>query len=594
MQRMWLLPIAVGALALGPATFAVSQKSPVQIQVPPLQSRDQGVLTLHANSRAVLLDVVVTDSKGHAIHGLKPQDFQIFEDGQPQAVASLEEHHAPSPAEIANQPRLPDLGHNTFSNRKQPANGAAYTVFLLDALDSPITAQMYAREQLLSWVKEMPVGTQVAVFQLDTQLHLIQGFTSDPTVLKAAIKDRYKPVMTAIPHGGGYVTAAIQMDALTSAMQSLGAYLQSRPGRKNLVWFTAHIPRSTYDSGTAVGGSLFDPEGFVFDYTKATDSLILGEVSVYPIDTRGLESDPRLGAANGRIPRNGGMGSFSTRQFFQHTDLDQVAEATGGKAFYNTNGVKEVVAEVIETGSSYYTLSYYPTNKKWDGSYRRLKVDLDTDPPQSGRQLQYRRGYYAQTEATPPPSQMAPPVSRPDPAGRVQLTHTGLSPDQAAFGGAMHLGAIDPAQIVFTAHVDVDPAVQKLSKAQPLPKDNFLDPKYKDHPFRVYKVFYRVGGDQLKLTVLPDGRHHGQLEAVTLLLDNQGTIVNSIITSVEMNLAPDTYAQVLSSGVEMLSQIAVPEKGSYFLRIGVHDKTSGKAGALEVSTSDIKIDSTTP
>jgi VWFA-related protein len=103
---------------------------------------------------------------------------------------------------------------------------------------------------------------------------------------------------------------------------------------------------------------------------------VLGEVSVYPIDTRGLQVDPAYSAASGRAPSAGSAGAFSTRQFFEHNDLDQVAEATGGHAFYNTNGIKQAVAEVIDTGSSYYTLSYYPTNKKWDGSYRNLKLEL--------------------------------------------------------------------------------------------------------------------------------------------------------------------------------------------------------------------------
>ena len=573
---------------------AVAQQPPVQIQVPVQQHHDQAVMTLHANARAVLLDVVVTDGHGHAVHDLKPDNFRIYEDGALQTVASLEEHHTPTPADLAALPPLPALAPNTFSNRRPPASGSTYTVFLLDALDSPVTAQMYAREQLLSWVGSMPPGNQVAIFQLDTQLHLIQGFTSDPIVLKAAIKERSKPLQTGVPTGGGYTTAAIQMDFLTHAMQNIGSYLQTRPGRKNLVWFTAHIPRYSYDDGTYVGGALHDSQGFLFDYSKATDALVLGEVSVYPIDTRGLQTDPAYSAANSKGPSRASSAAFSTRQFFQHTDLDQVAEATGGKAFYNTNGIKQSINEVVDTGSTYYTLSYYPTNKKWDGKYRKLKVESDLQ----GGQLQYRRGYYAQMEtvALPQATPTAPPPTSnpPDRSGRVQLTHSTPAPDQAAFVAAMHLGAVDPGQIVFTARVDVDPTVQKLSKTQPLPKDNYFDAKYKDHPFRTFKIFYRLTPDQFQLTALPSGLHHGAIEVVTLVLDNQGTMINSLITSVEMNLNPANYAKAMDGGVELLSQVAVPEKGNYFLRVGVHDKSSGKSGALEFSTNDVKVGPTAP
>jgi len=552
---------------------------PIQIQVPPQQ--DTGVLTLHANSRAVLLDVVVTDGHGHAVHGLKPENFRVFEDGKPQVIASLEEHHPPTATELASEPKLPPLGPNTFSNRKQPATGPATTVFLLDALDSPLPAQMYARDQLLEWVGSMQPGTQVAIFQLDSQLHLIQGFTSDPAVLKSAIKERYKPVLAAIPRGG-FVAAQFQMDALTAAMQSLGAYLQTRPGRKNLVWFTAHIPRSVYDSGTAVGGSLHDSEIFLFDYSKATDALVLGEVSVYPIDTRGLQGNPAFSAANGGRPKN--PGSFTTRQFFQHTDLDEVAEATGGKAFYNTNGIKQVVSEVIETGSSYYTLSFYPTNKTWDGSYRNLKVE-GSSTSVSGLQLEYRRGYYAQKYEGPRPE----PPQTTAAAGRIQLTHSATGQDQAAFAAAMHLGAIDPGQIIFGAHVNVNPAVEKISKDQPLPKDNFLEAKYRDHPFRNYQVTYVVPGSQLQLALEANGLRKGSVELVTLVTDDKGTLVNSVISSVDMDVTPETYALLMSKGLQMPVTIAVPEKGTYFLRLGVHDRSTGKAGALEFSAGDVQI-----
>ena len=588
MRVSWIACGTVVSIALAGGA-GDAQQPPVQTPVPALPQRGKPVLTLHANARAVLLDVVVTDGHGHAVHNLKREDFRIEENGEVQTVASLEEHHPPTPADLAAQPQLPALGPNTFSNRRPPAGDGAYTVFLLDALDSPVTAQMYARDQLLSWVGSMPPGDQVAIFQLDTQLHLIQGFTSDPVVLRSAIKERSQPLMSAVPTGGGYTTAAIQMDFLTQAMQSIGAYLQTRPGRKNLVWFTAHIPSYAYDDGTYVGGALHDSQGFLFDYTKATDALVLGEVSVYPIDTRGLQTDPTFSAASRRAPGPDSSAEFATRQFYQHSDLDEVAEATGGKAFYNTNGIRQSINEIIDTGSSYYTLSYYPTSKKWDGSYRKLKVELD----RQGVQLQYRRGYYAQRETVglPQPNSTAPPPTRnpPDRYGRVQLTHSAAAPDQRAFVAAMHLGAVDPGQVVFTAHVDVDPTVQKLSKAQPLPRDNHLDAKYKDKPFRKFKVFCRLDPTQFQLSTLPDGSHHGEIEIVTLVLDNEGVMINSLRTTVEMNLNDANYAKAMAGGVEMLTQAAVPEKGSYFLRVGIHDKTSGKSGALEFSTSDVKI-----
>ena len=584
---------------LGLTRGGAQSPAPIPQQPPPLTQRDPGVLTLKANARAVLLDVVVTDSKGHPVRGLTSRNFQLLEDGKPQIITSLEEHHPLSAAELASRPAPPPLAPNTFANaRAVLASGSgqlprsATTVFLLDALDTPLAAQSYVRDQLLGYFNTMQPGTEVAIFQLDTQLRLLQGFTSDPAVLRAAIKDRDRPLQTAIPAGPGYVTQALRMDVLNGAMQSLGTYLRSRPGRKNLIWFTAHVPRSAYDDGTAIGGALHDSESFLFDYSKATDALVLGQVSVYPIDSRGLETDPAFSASERRVPSPANTNRFATRQFFEHTDLDQVAEATGGKAFYNTNGIREIVSEIVDTGSNFYTLSFSPENKKWDGRYRTLRVQVEGGTVPQSVQLAYRRGYFAVSDAPNARSRarqvQASAGPQPDPAGRVQLTHSS-HPDEEAFAKVMQLGAVDPAQIFFEAHVDESSAVSKLAKNLPPPNDVFLAPKYRDRPFRTLDVTYHVAGGQVQLTAKPDGLYEGHLEFVALILDEKGDLVASSTSSVDMNLKPATYDQVQASGVLLGVKLALPEKGSYFLRAGVHDRSSGRSGAIETSTGNIKL-----
>jgi hypothetical protein len=246
---------------------------------------------------------------------------------------------------------------------------------------------------------------------------------------------------------------------------------------------------------------------------------------------------------------------------------------------------------VIETGSSYYTLSYYPSNKAWDGSFRKLKIETAAGTVPSGAQLEYRRGYYATVEAAARRSgaQTATARSQAEARGRVQLTHSTPSADETAFWSAMHLGAIDPGQIIFAAHAEVDPAIQKLAKDQPLPKDNYLEKSYRDKPFRNYKLTYVVPGAQFELAMQNDGLRHGTVEFATVVVDDKGALVNSASAEVNMHLKPETYDLLMAKGLDFPINVAVPEKGKYFLRIGVHDQTSGKSGTFEVSTSDIAI-----
>ena len=51
--------------------------------------------SIHVNVVLVQLNVAVTDSKGNYVSGLRPEDFQISEDGIPEKVATFEEGNEP-------------------------------------------------------------------------------------------------------------------------------------------------------------------------------------------------------------------------------------------------------------------------------------------------------------------------------------------------------------------------------------------------------------------------------------------------------------------------------------------------------------------
>jgi hypothetical protein len=68
-----------------------------------------------------------------------------------------------------------------------------------------------------------------------------------------------------------------------------------------------------------------------------------------------------------------------------------VAAWTGGEAFINRNDLAASMQTSVDDGATYYTLEYYPSNKKWGGEFRSIRVK--TDRP--GVKLRYRLGYYA-------------------------------------------------------------------------------------------------------------------------------------------------------------------------------------------------------
>jgi hypothetical protein len=68
-----------------------------------------------------------------------------------------------------------------------------------------------------------------------------------------------------------------------------------------------------------------------------------------------------------------------------------------------------------------------------------------------------------------------------------------------------------------------------------------------------------------------------------------GEAVNSIIETASLNLSPDRYRELLVSGLLMKEEVAIPVKGNFFLRLGVHNKEGDQVGALEIPVDQINL-----
>ncbi len=75
------------------------------------------------------------------------------------------------------------LPANTFTNVPAKAPQNSWTIILFDLLNTPVSDQAYARNQLLALLKAVPRGEPVALFVLTRQLEMLQGFTEDPDQL---------------------------------------------------------------------------------------------------------------------------------------------------------------------------------------------------------------------------------------------------------------------------------------------------------------------------------------------------------------------------------------------------------------------------
>src|ERR1019366_6428836 len=128
---------------------------------------------------------------------------------------------------------------------------------------------------------------------------------------------------------------------------------------------------------------------------------------------------------------------------------------------------------------------------------------------------------------------------------------------QGDFEASMQLGAITPAEIVFTASLAMGSNVEKLDRDAPPPANNHLEADFKGKPFRTYTVNIHADARALKLNREADGLRHGSVEFVTVVYDQVGNRVNSLITTAELNLNDDSYRKLLTIGLPAEQQIAV-------------------------------------
>jgi VWFA-related protein len=381
-------------------------------------------VTIRANTRLVVIDVVVTDKKGQPITDLKPEDFTVEENGKKHKIASFS---PPAGDQKAPQP----LPAGLLTNRPEYLKPAGVpTVLLLDAANSHFLDQAYGRNQMLKYVLEQSEGSAppMAVMTLTDRLRVLQDFTSDPKILTTAIR-KLQPQEPILQAGAAparssaaaapsvrvadlVATSQAQIESFQNqaagyvlerrtlitiqAMRDLSRALGGLPGRKNVVWLTADfpfdlIPEDTNKSdaelladlpsvanvrndaiNNAVGNALSQQRGLHNqEIHQAQFALASAGVAIYPADMRGI------------MVRGIDVNVTSS--------LEELARQTGGKAYVNQNEIKNGIALATSDEKASYALGYYPENKKWDGNFRSIKVKVD----QRDREIRYRKGYYA-------------------------------------------------------------------------------------------------------------------------------------------------------------------------------------------------------
>jgi VWFA-related protein len=565
-QRRYRLPWF--ALLLLVAAFLHSQTAPPD-------STKRG-FTFKVEARLALLDVVVTNAKGDPVPELRKEDFQVTEDGKLQKITLFEEHKGAAPA-LA---KLPPMPPNVFTNYPLTKAPDSVNVLLLDWLNTQPQDQAYVRAQTIHYLKSIPPGTSLAIFTLGSQLHMVQGFTTDPAVLLAVLENKKagsstepsRLLATGVQNAAeqdviklmimnqaapAAIEAVRQEMASTSALhtdervritlqalQHLARFLSGIPGRKNVIWFSGSFPISIFP-GAGV------PREYQAEIQQTSDLLTPDRVAIYPVSATGLATDATYNAEYAQGPP---VAEENAKRAESQLAMEALANDTGGQALYNANGLGDAIARVTNVGSHYYALAYVPTDKSTNGKYRTIHVKL----LHGDYKLAYRRGYYADE---------AKPQSSPDHATPADP----LLP-------LMAFGLPESTQIVYK--VRVRPSDPQPPANAPHAGAN-LDLK---DPVTRYSVEYAISLSDLALKTTPDGVRHGQIEAMLVAYGLEGEPLNFVVRKFGFALEPDVYAAMKQIGLQFQQEIDVPQKDVY-LRMGIYDLGSASSGTLGVPLS---------
>jgi VWFA-related protein len=579
-------------------------------QTPEAQPSEPGpdATILQAGTKIVVLDVVVQDKDGKPVHGLKAANFQLIDGKVPQQIRNFEEH-TPPPLNV-RAPQLGPMPPGVFTDYTPVPPGTTLNVLLLDALNTPMMYQTWVRDQLKKYVKDAPPGQRIAIFGLTDELLLLQGFTSDPEVLKSIVDrklnarasplltnptgtapdENFSAVLAGTPAAGnlamfeeelGAVQLENRIQATLDAFNALARYLSAFPGRKNLLWFSGSFPTGVFPGPT--DPHLLNSVDNANDVAETAAALTAAQVAIYPIDARGLMTDPTLNPANHNqhltAPNARGISNdinaFSTSQLEEHATMEDLAGSTGGKAFYNTNGIVQAVQEAITSGSNYYTLSYSPADVKWNGAFRPVHVKL-VDAP-GDLKLTYRPGYYATAPRQPRMVDAEALKAGTD-------TAAGSHGDRLYSRTALTRGAPMPQDVLFK--VRVLPASRELeTKLAPL---NMLAP---DHPaagpFHRYDLDFALEPTELTFTQEANGAHTGQVKFTVYVYDRDGHLLVTAHRGFNLNLKPGFYEKFIKAKVENHMEISVPDHTEAYLRIAVEDIPSDRFGVVEVPAAAV-------
>jgi VWFA-related protein len=430
------LAFCLPAISSFPSTVYSGQAAASQPSAPAVRSLRE----------EVLLDVVVRDKKGRRVDDLKPEDFQIFDNGEPKKITAFRLVRG---AEA--------IGAGGTRTQLDPLRQIRLVTMIFHCSDT--NARRLAHDSAFDLLKgELPQNVYMSVMAIDHKLEVLQPFTNDTALLRQAIDratrsqsaDFSKDTETARrqleqmlgPNASGVQTPQEQINnsgatpagqgrahnpaalASVAMAQMLLEMIQTEqsnamteagrtaiyalldavkeqymlPGRKTVLYFS---------EGFVI------PQGVEEPFRQTLSIANRSNVSFYTVDAHGLMTtstnraaidmlnsaaqsshDQATATSDTPVRRDEAQlidTSIGSTRANTQSALGELADSTGGVLIANTNDLRGPLHKLAEDIQTYYEISYNPEIKTYDGSFRKITIKLAS----SDLRVQSRSGYIA-------------------------------------------------------------------------------------------------------------------------------------------------------------------------------------------------------
>ena len=522
-----------------------AQQQPAPQTPPP----DQPPVTFRVEVNYVEIDAIVTDAQGNPISNLTKNDFEIYEDGKKQDVATFSLVNIP--IERAERPLFASAPVEADVQTNDHVEGRIY-LLVLDDVHTDLTRTPRVKAAATRFIETNFGTNDLAAVAFTGRAGDGQDFTNNPRLLINSINKfqgrklrsgtlsriegaRVNPATGALEPGDDIdqMDRAFRARSMANSIRKLSEFMAGVRGRrKAMIMIGEGVDVDIYQAVGQLGSTA---SSVLLDTHDAIAAATRGNVTIYTIDPRGLTN-----AEGDLIEVSGTVGDADSRAIANEMRLSQdslrvLADATGGFAAVYRNDPHGAIERIVTENSSYYMLGFNSTNDRRNGRFRKLEVRVS----RPGLRVRNRAGYY---EAR------------------------GRAPNQPAASTAPN--ALSAA---------VTEALASPLPVSGVPLKMFAAPFKGTAPNAAIAMALEIDVRNLDF-VEGNGTFNEQVDVAYTAVNSQGKIFPGERQTATLTLKPDTYERAKTRGFRVLSQTNLPP-GRYQIRVAAGNKM-GKAGSV--------------